>query len=131
MLDVRNGASDNEGWTTIGENLVSTEMTDDPATHVWQVFDLPELMKLVAGGEPRIREFLRTPGMSLSIYHLPVGAIDMQAPHYEDEIYVVLSGTATVRIDDEEREVERGSVLFVKATTSHSFFDITEDLTEP
>jgi len=108
---------------------VPTETTDDPATQVWQVFNLPVLMKLVSGGEPRIREFLRTPGMTLSIYQLPVGAIDMQAPHYEDEIYVVRSGTATVRNDNEERHVARGSVLFAKATTSHSFFDITEDLT--
>ncbi|MEM7362754.1 MAG: cupin domain-containing protein [Pseudomonadota bacterium] len=104
-------------------------MSDDMIEDVWQVFDLPELMTLVSGTEPKIREFLRTSGMSLSIYHLPVGAIDMQAPHYEDEVYVVLSGMATLRIDDDERQVSRGSVLFVKATTSHSFFDITEDLT--
>lgn len=109
--------------------LVSTDTTDDVGSHAWQVFDLPELMTLVSGKEPRIREFLRTSGMSLSIYHLPVGATDMQAPHYEDEIYVVLSGTATLQIGDAERRVARGSVLFVKATTSHSFFDITEDLT--
>ena len=67
--------------------------------------------------------------MSCAIYRLPVGARDMQAPHLEDEIYVVLEGKARLRIDGQERDVGAGTVLFVGATTEHSFFDIREDLT--
>ena len=86
-------------------------------------------MQMVVGNEPRFREFLKTSSMTLSVYHLPVGSEDMQAPHYEDEVYVVLSGRATLQVEDKEYDVAKGSVLFVRANTGHSFFDIKEDLT--
>jgi len=95
----------------------------------WKTFDLEELKTKVAGNEPRIFEFLRGSQMSCAIYRLPAGARDMQAPHLEDEIYIVLDGRGRLRLDDEERDVHPGMVLFVSATTGHSFFDITEDLT--
>ena len=95
----------------------------------WKTFDLNELNKIVAGSEPRIVEFLRGESLSCAIYRLPAGSRDMQAPHLEDEIYVVLDGRARLRVDDEERAVGAGMVLFVSATTEHSFFDIEEDLT--
>ena len=72
---------------------------------VWKVFDLEQLKRSVAGTEPRIVEFLRGTQMSCAIYRLPVGARDMQAPHLEDEIYVVLEGKARLRIDGQERDV--------------------------
>ncbi len=96
---------------------------------VWKVFDLEQLKRRVAGAEPRIFEFLRGEQMSCAIYRLPAGARDMQAPHLEDEIYVVLEGSARLRVDGQEQEVGAGTVLFVGATTDHSFFDIREDLT--
>ena len=95
----------------------------------WKTFNLNELKKKVAGSEPRIAEFLRGESLSCAIYRLPAGSRDMQAPHLEDEIYVVLDGRARLRVDDEERAVGAGMVLFVSATTEHSFFDIEEDLT--
>lgn len=95
----------------------------------WQTFTFEELARRVAGSEPRLQEFIRTPGISCAVYRLPAGAKDMQAPHPEDEVYFVLSGRARLRVGDEERPVAVGSVLFVRATTEHSFFDIEEDLT--
>jgi mannose-6-phosphate isomerase-like protein (cupin superfamily) len=53
----------------------------------------------------------------------------MQAPHLGDEVYVVIEGRARLKIDGVEQDVAPGTVLFVAATTEHSFFDITEDLT--
>ena len=41
----------------------------------------------------------------------------------------MLEGKARLRVDGQEQEVGPGIVLFVKATTEHSFFDISEDLT--
>lgn len=96
---------------------------------MWKVFNLNELKSKVAGNEPRIFEFLRSAQMSCAIYRLPAGAKDMQAPHLEDELYLVLEGHARLRIDGQEQEVGPGMVLFVSATTHHSFFDITDDLT--
>ena len=94
----------------------------------WQVFTMPDLMEKVAGKEPRFFEYLRLPTLSSAIYRLPAGAKDMQAPHLEDEVYVVIEGRARLRIDDKTHDISRGSILFVQATAGHSFFDIEEDL---
>ncbi len=94
----------------------------------WQVFQLGELLENVEGDEPRFFEFLRVASLSCAVYRLPAGAKDMQAPHLEDEVYMVIEGKARLRIDDKEHEVHRGSILYVQATAEHSFFDIEEDL---
>lgn len=99
------------------------------ADNVWQVFDVDDLVDKVAGDEPRFHEFLRVPTLSSAVYRLPAGSRDMQAPHLEDEIYVVLEGRARLRIGGKDHEVGKGSILFVRATAEHSFFDIEEDLT--
>lgn len=95
----------------------------------WQVFDVAELVDKVAGNEPRFHEFLRVPALSGAVYRLPAGSRDMQAPHLEDEVYVVLDGRARLRVGGKQHEVGKGSILFVRATAEHSFFDIEEDLT--
>jgi mannose-6-phosphate isomerase-like protein (cupin superfamily) len=96
----------------------------------WQVFDIDELRRRVAGGQtPAIAEFLRTASLSCAVYRLPAGARDMQAPHLEDELYFVVAGHAKIRIAGQEHEVKPGRLLYVRATSEHSFFDIEEDLT--
>jgi mannose-6-phosphate isomerase-like protein (cupin superfamily) len=100
-------------------------MTDS----AWKVFQLDELLPRVEGSEPCFLEYLHMPGLSSALYHLPAGAKDMQAPHLEDEIYFVVSGKATLRVAHDEKEVGPGSILYVRATEEHSFFNISEDLT--
>ena len=100
-------------------------MTDS----AWQIFKMDDLIGQVEGTEPRFYEFLRVPALSSAIYRLPAGAKDMQAPHLEDEIYVVIEGRACLRIGDKEHQISRGTILYVRATSQHSFFDIEEDLT--
>jgi len=95
----------------------------------WQVFTIDELAKKVEGEQTRIFEFLRVPALSCVVYRLPAGARDMQAPHLEDEVYFVVSGRAKLRVAGEEREVKAGHILYVRATSKHSFFDVEEDLT--
>jgi mannose-6-phosphate isomerase-like protein (cupin superfamily) len=95
----------------------------------WQIFNADDLAASVAGDEPRFNEFLRVPTLSAAVYRLPAGSKDMQAPHLEDEIYVVIEGRARLRVGGKEHEVGRGTILFVRATAEHSFFDIEEDLT--
>ena len=99
-------------------------MSDAP----WKVFQLEQLQEKVAGGKSAYHEFLRVPTLSCGLYRLPAGAKDMQAPHLEDEVYLVLEGKARLRVDGEEHKVQQGSVLYVQATAEHSFFDIEEDL---
>lgn len=95
----------------------------------WQIFDVCKLMKLVEGDQSRIYEFLKTSSLSISVYQLPCGCRDMQAPHQEDEVYIVLEGKAVLAMDGVEYQVKSGSILFVPAKTVHSFFDIQENLT--
>ena len=67
--------------------------------------------------------------MSCGIYTLPAGARDLQAPHDEDEVYYVLRGRGRLRVGGEEQTVGPGSVLYVRATSEHSFFEIDEEIT--
>lgn len=95
----------------------------------WQVFQLADLCRKVEGSEPRFFEFLKVEGLSGAVYRLPAGARDMQAPHLEDEVYVVVGGRGRLRVGTQEHEVREGTILFVRATAEHSFFDVEEDLT--
>ena len=95
----------------------------------WKIFELKdEIGKLQASGRP-YREFLRVPSMSSGIYTLPAGARDLQGPHDEDEVYYVISGRGRVRVGGEDRPVGPGSLLYVRATSEHSFFEIDEEIT--
>jgi len=104
-------------------------MNDNSTNRDWQVFDVAELTAKVAGAEAKIHEFLRAPSLSVSIYRLPAGSKDMQAPHLEDEVYLVIEGSARLQIEDKIHDINPGSILYVRATANHSFFDIEEDLT--
>ncbi len=94
-----------------------------------QIFDVAALRKEVAGPEPRYYEFLAGRGLTGGVYRLPAGSHDLQTPHLEDEVYVVLDGKACLRMGDTERDIEPGQVLFIPANTRHAFVKITADLT--
>ncbi len=95
----------------------------------WQIFDLETIRSQLETGSVAYREFLRVPALSCGLYHLPVGSQDMQNPHDEDEVYYVVEGRAQMKMGDEMREVRPGTVLYIRATESHSFFEIEEDMT--
>jgi mannose-6-phosphate isomerase-like protein (cupin superfamily) len=97
--------------------------------NAWQVFDLKDIRSKLKGKAVEYLEFLNVPGVHCGIYFLPAGSTDMQAAHDEEEVYLVLSGTARMHLGDQERAVGPGSLLYVSATTAHSFFEIEEDMT--
>lgn len=97
--------------------------------NTWQVFDLKEIKDKLQGNPVEYLEFLNVPALNCGIYSLVAGSTDMQAPHDEDEVYLVLEGKARMRLGDEERLVGPGSLLYVGAATEHSFFEIEEDMT--
>ena len=99
------------------------------AQPTWEVFEIAELLEQKRAITFPYLEFLRVPAMSAGIYKLAAGAKDLQGPHDEDELYFVIEGSARVRVDGEERRVQRGSLLYVRATSEHSFVEIEEDLT--
>jgi mannose-6-phosphate isomerase-like protein (cupin superfamily) len=101
----------------------------DVAEETWKLFDLArEIEQRRSSGRP-YREFLRVPALSAGIYSLPAGSSDLQSPHDEDEVYFVVSGSGRVRVEGEERPVGPGSIVYVGATSEHSFFEIDEDIT--
>jgi mannose-6-phosphate isomerase-like protein (cupin superfamily) len=73
-------------------------------------------------------EFLRSDALSVGVYVLRVDDVDRQQPHREDEIYVVVRGSAQFSAGDETRSVGAGDVIFVAAAVAHRFHDITDDL---
>ena len=73
-------------------------------------------------------EFLRVPSLSVGLYMLAAGAVDLQEPHTEDEVYYVISGCGFIQVDQQSRPVEAGSLVFVKANVEHHFHTITENL---
>ena len=73
-------------------------------------------------------EFLRIPELSAGVYVLPAGAEDLQRPHAQDEVYLVLHGRGTLRIGADDYPVTTGAIAFVPATTPHRFHSVTEEL---
>jgi len=73
-------------------------------------------------------EFLRVPALSVGLYALPAGGVDPQKPHTEDEVYYVVEGRGFIRVGDEDRPVEPGTVVFVAANVEHRFHTISEDM---
>ena len=80
------------------------------------------------GGDAHYVEHLRSADLSVGTYSIPVGAVDGQSPHAEDEIYVVTAGRATFVDADGTVEVSAGDVIYVAAGAEHRFTDVTEDL---
>ena len=73
-------------------------------------------------------EQLRAPDLSFGTYLIPAGQADHQAPHTEDEIYVVVGGRARMVTPGSTADVGPGTVIYVPAGEEHRFTEITEDL---
>lgn len=100
-----------------------------PSDPDWKVFQLGDILEAQRTSPTRYHEFLRVPSLSCGVYRLAAGATDMQGPHDEDEVYFVISGRARLRVGDVEHCVQRGTLLYVRATSEHSFFEIEEEMT--
>lgn len=94
-----------------------------------KAFEIPEL-----DPQPRDSEghgyidFMASEKLSVGLAIWPRETPDRQRPHAEDEVYYVISGSATIRVADEDRPVQPGSLVFVAAGVEHRFHSITEDL---
>jgi len=63
--------------------------------------------------------------LSLEIYKPQ--KCDLQQPHKQDEIYVVVSGSGYFVLEESRSKFEPGEVIFVPAGVAHRFEDFTED----
>ncbi|GAA3053939.1 hypothetical protein GCM10020000_39900 [Streptomyces olivoverticillatus] len=80
-----------------------------------KAFRLDELEAERVANEGAYLQFLRERNMSVGLYALDSGATDPQGPHAQDEVYVVMSGRASITVGQETTEVGRGSVVYVPA----------------
>jgi mannose-6-phosphate isomerase-like protein (cupin superfamily) len=65
----------------------------------------------------------------MGVYVLPAGGTDPQSPHTEDEVYYVVRGKAQIRVENEDRLVQAGSIVYVAKNVEHRFHSIEEELT--
>jgi len=91
-------------------------------------FEVNQLLAECSRTQQPYLEFLRVPSLSAGLYVLPVGGIDTQQPHTEDEVYYIASGRGAILVAGESRAVVAGSVVFVKAGDEHRFHSIAEEL---
>ena len=70
-------------------------------------------------------EVLKRGTMSLIVYHPHVK--DFQTTHDQDELYIVMSGTADLIIEDTLHVCKTGDALFVPALKHHRFENFSED----
>ena len=73
-------------------------------------------------------DFLASDKLSVGLAVWPAGSTDRQQPHREDEVYYVIGGRGVIKVANEDRPVQEGSLVFVAAGVEHRFQDITEDL---
>jgi mannose-6-phosphate isomerase-like protein (cupin superfamily) len=94
-----------------------------------QAFEIAQLMARRESTNKLYLEFLKVPDLSMGLYVLPAGSTDPQSPHTEDEVYYVISGRARLRVADEDRLVQAGSIVYVAKQVEHNFHSIEADLT--
>jgi mannose-6-phosphate isomerase-like protein (cupin superfamily) len=96
---------------------------------VMQAFEMSHLITERETSNKLYLEFLKVPDLSMGLYVLPAGGSDPQSPHTEDEVYYVVGGRAKIRVADEDRKVQAGSIIYVAKNVAHRFHSIEEDLT--
>jgi mannose-6-phosphate isomerase-like protein (cupin superfamily) len=94
-----------------------------------QAFELTQLISQREASKKLYLEFLKVPDLSMGLYILPVGGVDPQQPHTEDEVYYVVSGRAKIQVANEDRAVQVGSIVYVAKNIEHRFHSIEEELT--
>ncbi len=93
-----------------------------------QAFELAELISRRESSGRLYLEFLKVPDLSMGLYVLPTGGMDPQSPHTEDEVYYVVSGRAKIKVGEEDRRVQAGSIVYVAKNVEHRFHSIEEEL---
>ena len=94
-----------------------------------QAYELSQLISQREVANKLYLEFLKVPDLSMGLYILPAGGVDPQSPHTEDEVYYIVSGRAQIKVADENRAVQAGSIVYVAKNVEHRFHSIEEELT--
>lgn len=106
-------------------NVAGQAPTPEPAGQA-RVLGQPEL--LAVQQTSGYREFVQQPALSVGLFRALDGHVDSQTPHDQDEVYVVLAGSAVLDVDGTRTPVGAGSVAYVPPRVPHRFTDIRGDL---
>ena len=88
-------------------------------------FSLSQIHERLSASDKPFVEFFRKGDFSMEVYQ-PVG-VDLQTPHAQDEVYIIISGTGTFINGDQTVAFQPQDVLFVPAGVEHRFIDFTDD----
>ena len=83
------------------------------------------LKELKALKGAKFATLLKNKAMSVEIY-VPE-KVDLQSPHKQDELYVVIEGSGFFVNGDDRHAFQKGDVLFVPAGVVHRFEDFSDD----
>ena len=93
-----------------------------------QAYELTQLISQRTDSNKAYLEFLKVPDLSMGLYVLPANGVDSQSPHTEDEVYYVVSGKGKIKVADEDRDLQVGSIVYVAKNVDHRFHSIEEEL---
>ena len=93
---------------------------------------LKQLPQAAAGAYPHGTPFaqaLAHGSMSVELFAPATSQLgrDIQAPHRQDELYVVQRGSSDFWLDGQNLQVQTGDVLFVPAGAAHRFERFSDD----
>ena len=88
------------------------------AQHAFDIGRVKRRLAEANGGYEKVHE---SAGLEIGVYVLVAPEPDMQQPHDDDEVYVVLSGRGTLDVDGNSFDVGEGDALFVEAGAEHGF----------
>lgn len=86
---------------------------------------LQQALEQLAQSDQPFVEMMKHGSMSVELY-VPQ-KVDLQQPHQQDELYVVISGEGTFINGDTSEPFQAGDVLFVPAGVVHRFEDFSDD----
>ena len=86
--------------------------------HLFEVQAVKRRLEEGSGGYEIVHE---SPGLEVGVYVLVAPEPDRQQPHEDDEVYIVLEGSGTLQVEDEEIDLVEGQAMFVAAHAEHRF----------
>ncbi len=73
-------------------------------------------------------DFLHKNSFEVGVLRLNPGQKDIQGPHSEDELYIVIEGKGYINIVGENYEIRKGFCIFVPSKSKHYFYGNKERL---
>jgi mannose-6-phosphate isomerase-like protein (cupin superfamily) len=84
-------------------------------------FDVERVQKRLEGGGGGYEIVHTSPGLEIGVYVLVAPEPDLQQPHADDEVYIVLDGRGVLEVEGKPVGLERGQAVFVPAGARHAF----------